>query len=839
MATAAENAPLVIPLDELGLGSLPLAGGKAAQLGALIHAGLPVPGGFCVTTTAYRRGLDEALRAEIAAAYEAMDAGLVAVRSSATAEDLPDASFAGQQETFLNVEGREAVLDAVARCWESLFTERAVAYRRDRNIADDDVAMAVVVQRMVPAAAAGVLFTVNPVTGAHDEMVVEAARGLGDQVVSARVTPARYRVRRRAPHEVMEREGESEGEILSAAHLAELAELGLRAERMLGRAADIEWALDSEQLWLLQARSVTAVGGQGPAVEFGSRWNEEACRGRLLFWSNHNVRETMPYPHTPFSWSLWKQLLLPMMLRAMGFYGSREMHQLEALPAGMDLIEGRIYWNLNVCAGLFTPRLFHAMTVHVDTEVADFLKKAMASGELQPIYAPLGMRLRMWARFLFACTRVLRRTPEQAWRSLRHAAREVEEFRRMPLERLTDQHILALARYFCYENLPRSNEALFAAVSSLPAVEYLARALPRWGFPDTFARLLAGCGNPTMDTALALWDVAAAAPEEVRRTFAAEPIAAVPGALAQSDPGRAFLARVQAFLEQHGHRAAREFDFACPRWRDDPTFVYETLRNYLAHPADQPTPAEHYAGLQRGRVELKAQVEAGLARRPWRRWLFRKLMHMVETRQPLREAPKFYGMMGLAHVRDLYLEVARRLVERGTLAAVDDFYFLTLGELEEFAAGRGDPAAVTAQIPERRREFARQLRANPALIVRSDGRPVVTTVATGDVLRGTPVSWGSVRGKVRVLLDPADGAQLHAGEILVAPFTDPGWTPLFLTAGGLVMEVGGIMSHGAVVAREYGIPAVVGVKEATRQLHDGELVEVNGATGEVRRVAAS
>ena len=820
----------VVPLSALGLDSLALAGGKAAQLGALIHAGLPVPEGFCVTTAAYRRGMDAALRAAIAAAYAALGGGPVAVRSSATAEDLPDASFAGQQETFLNIEGADAVLAAIERCWASLFSERAVAYRRDRHIGDDDVAMAVVVQRMVPAEAAGVLFTLNPVTGAGDEMVVEAARGLGDAVVSARVTPTRYRIRRRQPHDLIASEGADDA-VLSGDELAELAEFGLRAERMLGRAADVEWALAAGKLWLLQARSVTAVGGVAPEVEYASAWDAAACEGKLTFLSNHNFRETMPYPHTPFSWSVWKDLFLRQLTEA--FVGRGQ--DVEQWPHGLALVEGRIYWNLNVGAGILTRRIQMNATRQIDTHVANLLEELSRNGEFVPTRVPLTLRLRALPGYFAVAWQVLRFAPvRRAWQSLHDAQREVEHFRRAELSALPDETVLALARHFVGENAPRSMAALSSAALAFPVIAWLERALPRWGFPQAFPRLLAGVGNPTLDTALALWDIAEHAPADVRAVFASTPTRELPQRLEEMAAGRDFLERVQQFMAVHGHRAVREFDMACPRWRGDPNFVYDTLRNYLQHPAGEPTPRENYERLVRERAELKAEITAKL-RGPLRRWLFQRALNAVETRFPLREAFKFYGMMGIAHLRDMYLEIARRMVERGVLRQINDFYFLNLGEIEAIASS-GAPEDLQQRIAARREKFARQSKANPPLVVRTDGKPVVLPSGSGETLRGTPVSWGSVRGRVRVLLDPADGAHLKPGEILVAPFTDPGWTPLFLTAGGLVMEVGGIISHGAVVAREYGIPAVVSVRDATRILRDGELIEVNGATGEVRRL---
>lgn len=836
MATFQAGRVLTIPLANVDADALPLVGGKGAQLGAMLSGGLPVPDGFCVTTTAFRQGMDATLEAEIAAAYEALGGGRVAVRSSATAEDLPEASFAGQQDTFLNVSGAAAVVEAVRACWQSLFTERAVAYRRDRGIPEASVAMAVVVECMVEAEAAGVLFTLNPVTGAIDEMVIEAARGLGDQVVSARVTPDRYRLRRRAPHEMIAAEGHATTSLLTPERLTELARLGLAAERLLGRAADIEWALAGGRIYLLQARAVTAAGPRLPEVRFGSRWNAEHCRGRLTIWANHNVRETMPYPHTPFSWSFWNYLVFPNMAAALGLIDPDEIP--DEAPSIVDLVDGRVYWNANVMAGLFPRPVLIGTTRWLDAEVAGIATALFRSGELKPLRPP--RRLRGIVRFLWRMPgQMLRKTkPAYAWQQLHACQEEVASFSKIDLRILNEEQILALARYFATENIPRLADALAAGMLLTPGLLLLSELLPRWGFADAVPPLMSGIrGNPTMETALALWDLAESARPEVRAVFSCEPIARVPPVLGESDAGREFLARMGEFLKAHGHRAVREFDFSCPRWRDDPTFLYETVRNYLSHPADQPTPRQNYERQVREHEEAKASVDRALARHALRRWVFRRLIRVLEERQPLREAPKFYSLMGMAHIRDLYLEVGRRMMTRGVLEKQEDFFFLSIPEIERISSGQLDVGWVREQIPVRRLEFARHMRANPPLVVRSDGKPVMKPATSGEVLRGTPASWGTARGPARILLDPGDGALLHKGEILVASFTDPGWTPLFLTAGALVMEIGGIMSHGAVVAREYGLPAVVGVKDATRLVRDGEMIEVNGATGEVRRLA--
>ncbi len=826
---------LVLALTEVGQESLPLVGGKGAQLGAMLRAGLPVPDGFCVTTEAYRAGMSDELRAAIARGYQALGSPPVAVRSSATAEDLPDASFAGQQETYLNVSGDDAVVAAVQDCWKSMFTERAVAYRRDRNIPDAAVAMAVVVQRMVAAEAAGVLFTVHPVSGAIDELVIEAALGLGDKVVSAQMTPDRYRVKRRAPHHVIEREGEETAAVL-APLLGQIAELGLACERLLGRAADVEWAVTDGRVFLLQMRTVTAAGARAPVVRFGSRFNAEFAKTHLVFWGNYNLRDTMPFPHTPFSWSFWNYLAVPSTLKATGFIDHTDDY--DKMPAVGDLVDGRVYLNMNLWYELFGSTRFPKLTAQLsgvlDTELPAVVGPILASGELVPMKMPFGS----W-RMVRALYRTWSRaSPKKAWEDLEFSRREVDEFSRTDMRLMDEEQIIALARYFATENIPRTLYAIWASTPSLLAAAMLSRRLERWGLGHLLPRLISGLGrNPTVETALAIWDLAAAADDEVRAVFASEEVTRVPEALARSESGRRFLARMADFLKVHGHRAVREYDFSCPRWRDDPTFVYESVRNYLAHPPGQATPRQHYENQKMEHGLAKAELQRALRRHPLRRLLAAKLVRVIEQRMPLREAFKFYMLYGMAHARDLLLEVAQRLVARGLLERPDDYFFLSIPDIENLATGRLEKAWVGEQVALRRRELAANMRIDPPLIVRSDGKPVARSAAAGQRMKGAGASPGVVRGPARVLFDPTDGAQLHTGEILVARFTDPSWTPLFLTAAGLIMEVGGIVSHGAIVAREYGIPAVVGVKDATRILRQGEMVEVNGGSGEVVRIA--
>lgn len=822
--------PGVVALSDVGPEALPLVGGKGAQLGQALRAGLPVPDGFCVTTEAYRAGMNPTLEAEVISAYERMGYPPAAVRSSATAEDLPDASFAGQQDTYLNIQGSAAIVAAIQDCWKSLFTDRAVAYRRDRNIPDESVSMAVVVQRMVAAEAAGVLFTVNPVTGAMDELVIEAALGLGDKVVSAQVTPDRYRVKRRQPHEVIEREGDETASVLTSS-LGRLAELGLACERLLGRAADVEWAVAEGGVHLLQMRAVTVSGSRKPVVRFGSRFNAELAKKQLVFWGCYNLRDTMPFPHTPFSWSFWNYLVLPSMLKAWKWIDS--VDEYESLPAAADLVNGRAYFNMNVWAGLFVgSRNYPRLAGVLDAELPAIMETIY--DELVPIKLPVSY----WRIFRMLVHLARHAHPDKAWRQLDLCWQETDEFSKTDVSLLSDEQVIALARYFATENIPRSLYAILASGPSLGAAAMLSGRLEKWGLQHLFPRLISGLGkNPTIETALAMWDLAEGAGGEVRKVFANEEISRVPVALEASEAGREFLGRMAAFLKRHGHRAVREFDFECPRWRDDPTFVYESIRNYLNHPPDRATPRQHYERQLREHAAAREELFRAVRWRPIRRTIAHKLVRVIEQRMPLREAFKFYTLYGAAHARDLLLEVSARLVRKGLLDNRDDYFFLSIPEIERLSKSGLKPEWVREQVALRRRELAANTRIDPPLVVRSDGKPVLSPKPpVGELLRGAGASPGVVRGPVRVLFDPADGALLHTGEILVAKFTDPAWTPLFLTAAGLIMEVGGIVSHGAIVSREYGLPAVVGVRDATRILRQGELVEINGTTGEVVRL---
>ena len=842
---------LVRRLDQVAAADVDAAGGKGANLGEAAAAGLPVPDGFVLTTAAYAlaaaaAGVDprdppvaaerlraapvpDAVAAAVLPAYAALGGGLVAVRSSATAEDLPGASFAGQQDTFLDVAGEEALLDAVRGCWASLWNERAVAYRRANGVDDARVGLAVVVQRMVPAAAAGVLFTADPMTGRRRRAAVDAVAGLGDRLVSGAVDPDHFVVDT-AARQVVERRPAGAAAVLSDEHLLALAALGERAERHLGAPQDVEFALDAEgRLWLLQSRPITTLyplpaGAPDPARE-------------LRVYFSVNVFQGYLEPLTPMGVQFFRLLATGLWRRFGATVSDPASGPAMLVEAGM-----RIF--LDVTPILRDP--FGRRAITSATALGEARSSAVFS-ELasDPRLSLTGRsRLRTLRRIGAALARV--GVLAAALRMLRSPAatrarfeREIEEIARLDVP----PDAGAAARLDAFERLlltapsrmmPRLLGTIMPAMLSLAAAWRLLGARAR---PDEIQTLTRGAPhNPTTGMDLALWSLSV----EVRADPASRTalLGRSPADLAARYRAGALPAPLQSglatFLSRYGFRSIGEIDIGVPRWSEDPTHILGALANYARLDDDALAPDAQFA---RGEREAEAMVASLLARAHGpRRLLLRFFLGRLRLLIGSREAPKFHLIRLIATpARDLLRAAGADLAADGRLAGADDVFFLTLPEARRAVAGE-DLRPIVA---ERREAFARErARRHVPRVLLSDGADAEAALVTvGDGLRGSPASPGVVTGTARVIRSP-QGARLEPGEVLVAPSTDPGWTPLFLTAGALVMEMGGMMSHGAVVAREYGIPAVVGIAGATERIATGQRVTVDGSAGTVRVVEA-
>ncbi|MEX0652622.1 MAG: PEP/pyruvate-binding domain-containing protein [Phycisphaeraceae bacterium] len=808
-------------------------GGKAVQLGALLRAGLTVPGGFCVTTAAYQLATasDEAVPEEVAeqvvAAYQAMGSPAVAVRSSATAEDAAGASMAGQHETVLNVQGPQAVLDAVARCWQSLGSARAEAYRTHRGVneAKETAAMAVVVQELVPAAKAGVLFTTSPTRGATHEMLIEAAFGLGESVVSGEVQPDTLRLDR-ATGAVLEAriarkarwvdpatgkaaalpEHQREIPCLNAQEVDQLYRLGLEVAEQLGRAQDVEWAIAGERLWVLQARPITtladAEADEALLTETRERLREQRRAGRGP-WVLHNLAETLDQP-TPLTWSV----IGPFMTGGGGFGNLYRLAGFEPSPAVkhegfLELIGGRIYQDLARAPELYLenyPFAYDEALLRRHPERAQDPPTTPTGGLAGQLTA--SRKLRGVEQRMAELSQKTDRQFEQeqvpaflAW---------VEQEQQVDLAELSTQQWIEAWRRRRAKVLDE-----FAPISLLPsliagyAIQRLRALLDEHAWDEDPDRLVSELS-------------AGETPDSTVRSTAA---------LAEVARGEQTL---EQWLEAFGHRAPGEMELASPRWREHPEraqAMTEGLENI--HPLDR-----HQRRLEQAR-EQAAAIERRLPERV--RGAFRQRLALVQRYVRFREDGKDALMAGYALLRELVVEAGRRL-EVG-----EDVCLLSFEELHDALLSGYAPLHL---IERRRTERAASARLRVPPFVGDEqitrlGEPpepqeeASDTSETPGTMRGFALTGGVATGRARVRHRPDEGAasgRFEAGDVLICPSTDPSWTPLFAQASALVLERGGTLSHGAVVAREMGLPAVV-IEGATERIAEGASVTVDADHG--------
>lgn len=858
-AQPAPAIPLVVALDDPAA-TLELVGGKGASLARLAAAELPVPAGFHVTTAAYARFVAEnrlqdqivaaaaavipddpatfaqaarrieglfaraEMPAEIAEAIERAYAALgsgdlaVAVRSSATAEDLPEMSFAGQQESYLNIRGRASLLQAIQRCWASLWGARAIAYRVRHGIAPADVSLAVVVQELVPADAAGVLFTANPLTGARDQLLINAAWGLGEAIVGGQVTPdtlvfdkatatlVEQQISRKelmtvrtadrtreqpVPAELRERA------VLSPAQAAVLAQLGLRIERLYGQPMDIEWALHEERMFILQARPITTL--REPLPE---EWNDSL--GGDYLWSNANLGEAIPDVMTPCTWSLVQIFMADAMATT-----SVDPYR------GYGNIGGRFYMNLSVAASLAAVFGYRGKRF-VETIEPVFGK--LPAGVTIPL-VPLSRWRVIW-KLLPVAFRVVRRVRANQRRlpAFVAAAPERCELLRARIQSITEP--AELAQLWGAEIEPYFHECNLmleaAGRQDAGALVFVRRDLQQLvGEADANA-LTSGLHT------------------------GASQLASLGPLVGLAQLARGAIDR-DTYARQYGHRSPSEFEISTPRPAEDPRWVDQQL-----------------AGMREATAELDTLLARQQAAREaaWKRFERRYPGKIATTRR------KIESWAAIARAREatrsevirIFWVLREFVLRAGALTGQgDDLFFLRIEEILGLLAGNQAPLA---RVAARRAAYARYsaLPPYPALIRgrfdpfgwaadpqrRSDLFDASGAAAPSSMaIRGFPGAEGVVEGNVRVIASAEQGSQLQPGEILVTTVTNVGWTPLFPRAAAVVTDVGAPLSHAAIVARELGIPAVVGCGNATMRLHTGDRVRVDGGQGTVELLSTA
>ncbi len=852
---------------DLSADDLPRAGGKGANLGELTRADFPVPPGFVITTDAYRlvaeplherilaaaagdpddaasiighlfeqAAIPDELATAIIGAHTELTRGMdaestsvsptadaVAVRSSATAEDLPDASFAGLQDTYLNIRGPEALLDAVRRCWASLWTARAIAYRRRLGIDPAEVALAVVIQALVDAEASGIAFSIDPATGRTDRIAIDATWGLGEAIVSGRVTPD-HLLLDKTTHEIVERttsdkavrtvrspEGTHEepvpdhlrrAEVLDETQAAGLASLIADVERHYGRPQDVEWARDASRTWLVQARPVTAVGE--PVGDVPTEWSVTRTDA---WYFRASIVEQMPDPLTPLFGDLISPAVFETVLALM---------ENLAGPGAMRPGEGE-FARINGYGYLaYGKKAMGRLTVRALPGIVKMVRDPERSSEK--------LWTRMHADYEAAIAAAEQRPPDAL------GARELlDEVRRL---------VHAGAGYYTSVQTVIPQAGL-AETSFRGAYAVLGRL--RGIKAEDF---LLGADSEPIRADKALWDLARwvrtrpGLSDAVGASldWAASAREDAPAGVDPADWAE-WRRRLAEHLGRYGH-TLYNLDFVNPVPADDPAPILEALRYYLTD--DAASPYDRQARLlARRRMALASLRSRGGVRAK----MLNGLLGWHETYGPMREDALADVGLAWPRMRHDLAELGARFAEAGLIATASDVFWLTEDEARA-AASQLDSGATeltpNALVEERKAAWRGQKLARPPQLLPLGGSKLwdrfmpSVEQQSGDELKGLGSSGGVVTGPARVIRGTADFATMRRGEVLVAEITTPAYTPLFALASAVVTDVGGPLSHSSIVAREYGIPAVLGTGSATARIETGDTITVDGTAGVVR-----
>jgi pyruvate,water dikinase len=863
----------ILSLHDVRAADTAVAGSKGANLGELLFNGFPIPPGFIVTTHACerffntihldqeRKRLNDAFQGnpqkhahtiqgliedahfpkDLSAAIQNAHADLMqsrgggvlcAVRSSAPGEDLSDASFAGQYRTFYSVDSGD-LLTRIKQCWASLWNQHAISYRHSRGLDHEPLVMAVVVQEMIQSDASGVVFTANPVNGSHEELVIESAFGLGAAIVDGHVTPDRYIIAREGlkikTKQVSEKQlmvpvnqrandpdslepvplEKQRQEAISPELLRTIAEWSIKAEALFGTPQDIEWAAAGSTFFMLQSRPISAMGGEALFDAKGGPY--------VLF---KPIAGNFTDPFTPLS---------------------GELITMDLSPRFIQLIGGRLYTNLKYF------KLFLPYRVS-DEELAEifYSEEEPQEKRYSLIKLPLALLAFLvrycWFGVILARSRSL---PDDFMDGYRVLVRSVENDPSYgPVE--TMQRLWSRPKFFD----PIGNKLQAVNITTFRFrywMNRLTKLLERWvpDLPEGSEVLLCSGTEGVLSAEMGreIKDMAAVVRScrLLGEVFQKHPPEEVLRELQKKREAKGFLDQLERFLGKNGYRALKEYELRSIRWEEDPTPILGMIRNYLLA---EDEPGDRQKNIENQRIDLEEGIRRALNERSLEkvlgfRWrLIRQAAERARYFAKLRENSRYYYMMGFNAVRKKIIKLEKELFEQGKLKNKDDIFFLSAKELAGLRIGRLDWDDVAPQIRSRRIHHTRLSKSVPpktiGILHRDQKQPGEEKAAEGNVLKGQSASPGKYVGPAHVILDTSVDFELHPGEVLVAPYTGPTWTPLFLTAGAVVVEVGSFLSHAGNVAREYGLPCVVDVANCTQRIRTGDRIEVDGDSGLVR-----
>jgi rifampicin phosphotransferase len=819
-------------LGDINEGDLPLVGGKAFNCARLRRAGFPVPDGFVVPSDA--ADADIASLATFDWLGKIPPSTRFAVRSSGIGEDSAGHSFAGIHETQLNVE-RSNLVPAVLACRRSADSAAARAYRTARQIPDAEARIGVLVQVMVQAVTSGVAFTVNPITGA-DEIVIDAARGLGDALVSGQIDPDEFRIAKQDGTVLSARSGAGAANAvavttMTTAELAELTTLLMAIERHYGTPQDIEWCHDGTQFWIVQSRPVTTA-----QPKLKSEINQQSAISNQHFpdpeWTRANLAEVLPDQISPQALDVFVDLLER---GERAFFGRLMAPESELGPI-IKAFHGRLYFNLSQ---------LRRVTETVGAAFADTLRSFGHPEAIRPEdeiarRPPLRQLLPALPDLARLVVNTLRAGP---------LFREHQAHTEMLLARLSadpstlsDRAIVETSDWWTAQ-APATMKAVFVMSGVQMFEDALRQASRATGFPYdrlVYPQLAAGQRSVSTQQALdlvALAEVARGEPTARSYLLANDGrFTDVRTTLANTK----FLDDFDRFLDQYGHRGHYESDWALPRLREQPAPVLFAIRTLLQGPPQDTEAASRRQDADAASAWREFESRLSL----WQRWTLRPrvrwALRRLKQQYVWREAVRSDLTRVVSRIRAYHLVLADRFVERGWIDRRDDYFLLRLDEVKRAAL---DPSQGVGLRQVATRRAAQQVAERDLLLpllMRESELPALLAASgsfgpdAGD-LTGLCVSPGAVDAEVVVMREPNEFAAMKRGAIIVAPATDPSWTPLFTLASGVIVEVGGMLSHASTIAREYGLPALANVKNATRLLKTGDRVRLDASDGRVIR----
>jgi phosphohistidine swiveling domain-containing protein len=747
----------------------------------------------------------------------------VAVRSSANTEDGVEHSFAGIHSSYLNLESLEEIILSIKKCFASLWTNQAIAYRENKNISHKEVLCAVVICEIIQAESAGVYFTSDPVTGRRDQRKINAVRGLGEKLVSGNVNPEDITITVQT-FEIIDTKIINNQNILSKDLIKRLLLNGDRVFWALGdgqHQQDIEWVYDGEKFWIVQSRPITNL--PYPTME--------EIKNYPIMWSNGNFKDAIPGIQSTMSWSNLQNTIRHIL------YVPLDITNIP-YPKGMEItlrFQGRMYFDLT----------FLQWSLYKYFNLTPYETNKSLGGHQPEIKVPNKISLKEKFIRISNTQKLLKAIKKGVIELQEDIKKIIPNYRKIDFSKLSKKEILEKAYELLdlgYGFAPKFQLGNNNAGGSITILETVLKKVTPNDYNELCSGLMAYSGEVTSaEQGYRIFDLAKTVLEDSSVLKIFKDIASKNLELSIFNQDSKFIEEFNMYLEDFGHRAVYEGEIKNPRWRDNPNFILEQVKLIVE--------SGNFEDPRIKAKQTKERVENLLSQKAfWFRWLIKKLVNKAVKDSALREEAKSTLSLVLEPVRNMHLDIGRRLTEKGILEKKEDIFHLSLIDVGAYLLDEWDGYGANILISDRKKQDEIYEHSEPPDVIVTNSKYQVIDLSdkeitfvqekknentSSNIIKGVGVSSGKVTGKVKIIKHPSESYKLEKGEILVAPSTDPGWTPLFLRASGIIMEVGGYLSHGAIVSREYGIPAVVNIPNILTILKDGQSVTIDGNKGEI------